>query len=100
MLLSTVLAAIGQFAFKAGLNNSTYFIPLLVGGIAMYYIAAPLYFFVLSRTHLSWTYGVGGISNVIAVLLAMLVLNETVPVLRWVGVGIIFSGVVLVATSD
>lgn len=97
---STALGALGQLLFKLALPTGR---PILIGwlvlGIAAYGIATLAYFYVLSRVHLSWAYGIGGLSYIFATFLAYFVLAENVPPLRWAGVVVITIGVVLIGTS-
>ena len=70
---------------------------MMVLGLAAYGLSTVIYFYVLSRVHLSWAYSVSGISYIVAVILSRLVLLENVTYLRWAGVILIFIGVVLVS---
>ncbi len=97
LLLSTGLAAIGQYFFKDSLNLLS--VPLFAIGFLSYVASTVAYFYVLSRAHLSWVYGLGGLSYIFTVLLAFFALGENVPPLRWVGVAIITFGVLLVGAS-
>ena len=97
LLLSTGLAAIGQLFFKASLAP---FLPAVFAvGFVSYIASTVVYFYVLSRAHLSWTYGLGGLSYIFTVLLAFFVLRESIPPLRWLGVLVITFGVLLVGAS-
>jgi uncharacterized membrane protein len=95
---STALGAVGQLLFKYAFVSSS-LIEWLFFGIAVYGAATLVYFYVLSRAHLSWTYGIGGLSYIFATFLAYFVLAENVPPLRWLGVVVITIGVVLIGTS-
>lgn len=95
---STLLGAAGQLLFKYSFTSS-FLIGWLALGILAYGVATLAYFYVLSRVHLSWAYGIGGLSYIFATLLAYFVLAESVPPLRWVGVIVITIGVVLIGTS-
>ncbi len=102
LFVSTLLAASGQLLFKYGLNSTAAISTLVfwVGiGLAAYVLSTLIYLFVLSRVHLSWAYGIGGLSYIFAVVFANFVLMENVPVVRWIGVGIIFVGVALIGLS-
>lgn len=96
LLCSTSLGAVGQFLFKLSVLNSISY-TLLVLGVAAYFVSTIVYFFVLSRVHLSWAYGIGGLSYIFAVVLASFI--EAVPLLRWVGVVVITAGVFLIGLS-
>ena len=101
LVFTTFLGAVGQLLFKIGVGSQTpimlVFYVLL--GLISYAISTLFYLYTLSRTHLSWAYGFGGLSYLFTTILAFLVLNEQVPVLRWVGVFVIFVGVALIGIS-
>lgn len=101
LVFSTSLGGIGQFLFKEGLLQSSFYIEVLViaFGVLVYVISTAIYFYTLARTHLSWAYGFGGISYIVAELLAYFVLLEPVGIARWIGVLIIAVGTALVGLS-
>jgi drug/metabolite transporter (DMT)-like permease len=99
LLCSTFLGALGQFFFKGAFDSTGLFAELLAIGLISYIFSTVFYFYVLSRTHLSWAYSIGGLSYIFAVLLARFALSESVPPLRWVGVLVITVGVVLIGLS-
>lgn len=99
LLCSTFLGALGQFFFKGAFDNAGLFAELLIIGLVSYVFSTVFYFYVLSRTHLSWAYSIGGLSYIFTVILARFALGESVPLLRWVGVLIITVGVVLIGLS-
>jgi drug/metabolite transporter (DMT)-like permease len=99
LLGSTFLGAIGQLFFKSSFVYGPLFIPLLAIGILMYLASTVIYFYVLSRVHLSWAYSLGGISYIFTVIFAAALLQEAVPPLRWAGVGVIAVGVLLIGLS-
>ena len=101
LIFSTSLGGIGQFLFKEGLLQSALYLEVLVIaiGVLIYVISTAIYFYTLARTHLSWAYGFGGISYIVAELLAYFVLLEPVGITRWVGVLIIAIGTALVGLS-
>ncbi len=99
LITSTFLGGLGQFLFKIGLNNHNSFILLLFVflGFLSYSLSTVFYFFALSRAHLSWVYGFGGLSYIFASLLASFI--EPVPLLRWLGIFIIAVGTALIGIS-
>ncbi len=101
LLLSTFLGAVGQLFFKLGLNATSLiaFSCLLVIGLIAYLASTIFYFYVLSRMHLSWVYSFGGLAYIFASFLALFVLNEFISPLRWLGIGIIALGTVLIGIS-
>ncbi|MGC8478772.1 MAG: EamA family transporter [Candidatus Micrarchaeia archaeon] len=98
IIISTLLGAVGQLLFKYSFG-STEFAAVMSAGIIVYFISTLFYFYVLSRTHLSWAYSFGGLAYIFAVLFAAVLLNENVPLLRWIGVFTIFLGVVLIGLT-
>jgi uncharacterized membrane protein len=58
-----------------------------------------VWLFALSRASLSFAYPFAALSYVLIVLFSVLVLHEDVPVLRWVGVAFIVTGIMLVAQT-
>ncbi len=101
LVFSTSLGGIGQFLFKEGLLQSGLYLEVLViaVGVLVYVASTAIYFYTLARTHLSWAYGFGGISYIVAELLAYFVLAEPVGIARWIGVLVIAIGTALVGLS-
>jgi uncharacterized membrane protein len=98
LVVSTILGATGQFLFKYAFIDKM-LILTIVGGLALYGTSTIIYFYVLSRTNLSWAYGLGGIGYIVAVIYAATLLKEDVSPLRWIGVIVIVIGVVLISLS-
>ncbi len=96
LLASTLLGSAGQLLFKLGLSASAVFMLL---GLLAYGLSTLIYLYVLGRTHLSWTYGITGLSYVFASILALAVIGEQISAVRWLGIGIIAFGTVLVGIS-
>ncbi len=100
LLVSTMLGAAGQLLFKIGVGSNTLGLITFVaiGGLA-YVFSTVIYFYVLSRRHLSWAYGFTGLSYIFASVIAFLFLGEQVPLLRWAGILIIAAGTVFIGLS-
>ncbi|HVC58294.1 MAG TPA: hypothetical protein VND15_02360 [Candidatus Acidoferrales bacterium] len=99
LLVSTFLGAVGQFLFKYAFGVHSLFVELIVAGFIAYMIATVMYFYVLSRMHLSWAYSIGGLSYIFTTIFAATILSESVPLLRWIGVVVIAAGVLLIGLS-
>jgi len=101
LICSTLLGAIGQVVFKYGLGLSGVGLVAewLALGVVVYGFSTIIYFYILSRVHLSWAYGIGGLSYIFATLMAYFVLAESVPALRWTGIVVITIGVILIGIS-
>jgi uncharacterized membrane protein len=98
MLFSALLGSGGQLFFKLAFSPGPFAI-LLAIGVALYLSSTVIYFYVLGRSHLSWTYGFTGLSYIFASLLASLVLGESIGILRWTGIGLIAIGTAMIGTS-
>jgi uncharacterized membrane protein len=117
ILTSVVLAGIAQITLKTGVNHVTdaagggelhmnaenlkslLSSPIVWGGLLLFGLSAIVWLFALSRASLSFAYPFAALSYVLIVLFSVLVLHEDVPVLRWVGVAFIVSGIMLVAQT-
>jgi multidrug transporter EmrE-like cation transporter len=65
----------------------------------MYGLSAFLWLVVLSRLDLSYAYPFLALNLVLITLVSWIVLGEMIPTLRWLGLGLICLGVVVVARS-
>lgn len=104
LLLSTLLGGIGQLFFKASVlgesvSLNAVFAAYVATGVVIYLISTAIYWYVLSRTHLSWAYGFSGLSYIFASMLAFFLLAESVPAIRWIGLLVITIGTFLVGSS-
>jgi uncharacterized membrane protein len=117
ILTSVVLAGIAQITLKTGVNHVTdaagggelhmnaenlkslLSSPIVWGGLLLFGLSAIVWLFALSRASLSFAYPFAALSYVLIVLFSVLVLHEDVPVLRWVGVAFIVTGIMLVAQT-
>ncbi len=102
LLVSTSLGALGQIFFKLGVmvtGDTTGLLAYIIAGMIAYLLSTVIYFYVLSRTHLSWAYSFAGLSFVFASLIAFFFLGESVPLLRWDGILLIAIGTSLIGVS-
>jgi uncharacterized membrane protein len=99
LICSTFLAATGQLLFKYAFIDSKMLLLFLGAGFVAYASSTVLYLFVLSRANLSWTYGLGGMSYIFAVVFAAVILKEPVIPLEWIGIVLIFVGTIFVGMS-
>ena len=99
LAVSTLLGALGQLFFKYSFIDKPLFSEWLFVGLAAYGLSTMVYFYVLSRVHLSWAYGIGGLSYIFATIFAYFFLMESIPPLRWLGVVVITIGVAFIGLS-
>lgn len=115
IMFTAVLGGVaGQLLLKAGANamgrveaaNLTEQLwalamqPLILSGFCIYGLSAIGFIIVLSRAPLSVASPLIASSYVFTVLAGSVFFGETIPPLRWVGVGLILLGVFLVLQAD
>jgi drug/metabolite transporter (DMT)-like permease len=116
IVASVMLAGVAQITLKAGVNRVTeaqggelrFTTEALVAiatsgvvlaGLALFGVSAVLWIFALSKASLSFAYPFAALGYALIVAFSVLVLHETVPPLRWLGVAFICVGIVLVAQT-
>ncbi len=112
LLTAISLGAGGQICLKIGVNainqggNASplvilrgIFTPYVLAGFVLYGISSLLYLVALSRLDLSYAYPFVALSFVMVTLLSWYLLDETLPLLRVVGLVLILGGVLTVAAS-
>jgi drug/metabolite transporter (DMT)-like permease len=72
---------------------------LVLAGLALYGLGALAWIVVLSRLDLNVAYPFLALNFVLITIISRVVLSETVPELRWVGIAFICLGILLVARS-
>ncbi len=73
--------------------------PLVLGGLGFYVVGAVAWLTVLSRVPLSLAYPNLALSYACTPVLAWLLLGESIPSLRWLGIGLICLGVLVVSRT-
>jgi drug/metabolite transporter (DMT)-like permease len=116
IVLSVVLAGLAQLTLKSGVDQVTdanggilslnarsvralLTSPMIWAGLLVFACSAILWMLALSRASLSFAYPFAALGYVLIVAFSVLVLHETVPPLRWLGVACIVTGIVLVAQT-
>jgi multidrug transporter EmrE-like cation transporter len=73
--------------------------PLMLLGLTLYGIGALAWIAVLRRMDLSYAYPFLALNFVLIALVSQFFLGESIPPIRWAGIGIICVGILLVARS-
>ncbi len=73
--------------------------PFIWIGLALFGISAAVWIVVLSRTQLSFAYPFAALTYVIILLFDRIFLKVQQPGLRWAGVALIVSGIVLISRT-
>ncbi|MGH2771994.1 MAG: EamA family transporter [Actinomycetota bacterium] len=116
-IFSVVVATSGQLLLRAGMENvgriggeqlrepvdlalTVLRTPQVLFGLALFALSAVSWMIVLSRVPLSFAYPFVGLTYVLTTVFAKFVLHEHVPVMRWLALGLIITGVILVGTTS
>lgn len=103
-IIQSAFLAVAQFFMKVGMDKVVdysmswaffrSFLNWQLGlSLLLYIIAMVIYMFMLKSYSLSLVYPLTSISYIFTILLAMFLLGETVPVIRWMGVLFVMLGV-------
>lgn len=113
VLFAVIAAACGQLMLKYGMQSATArahhsggslviaaaTTPWVIGGLAVFVIAAVAWLGVLSRVPLSIAYPFNALGYIAILSASIVILHERANILTWVGSLIVVSGLVLVVLS-
>lgn len=71
----------------------------ILAGMLMYFIPVLIWIFMLKKIDLSYLQPLFSLMYVATPILAIFILNEHVPTLRWFGIGVVALGVLIIARS-
>lgn len=114
--LSVTAGVVGQAVIKLGVGNnslalrgnddpisfvaSVFSSPLVLTGLLLYGVGALSWIAVLSRMNLSHAYPFLALNFVLIAILSRTLLGEEIPTIRWIGIGVICLGIILVSIGD
>jgi len=105
LLLKAGASSAGEISMSAGapaLLRTAFGLaqhPGILGGLACYAISVVVWIVALSRVEVSIAYPMLSIGYIVNALLAWWLFGEDVNLQRWLGIGVIIVGVILVARS-
>ncbi|MGB9748371.1 MAG: EamA family transporter [Candidatus Woesearchaeota archaeon] len=105
VIICTLLSSLGQLSYKLALMKSennlvkVIFNPLLYLGLFSYFIGALLLIFALKQGELSTVYPFIALGFVWVSFFSVKFLNERISVLRWFGIILIISGLILITRN-
>ena len=73
--------------------------PLVLIGLLLYGVGALSWIMVLSRLNLSYAYPFLALNFVLIALVSRVFLGESIPLMRWLGIGFICLGILAIAQS-
>lgn len=87
------IAQLIQYLFKLFTNLSS------LGGVVLYFFSAVVWSYLLTKLAISFVQPILALTYVVTPILAMLLLHEHVPTMRWLGIIVIIAGVFVVART-
>lgn len=112
VLASVILVDAGQIMVKYGLNNSSinfsdllssyislFLNPFIFFGFMAVGLSSIFWLAALSKADLSYTYPMISIGYIVIAIASMVIFKEHISVTRWIGIGVICSGVFLMSKS-
>ena len=105
-LLNTGLMVTGQILFKVGSQGKTLssisdmvrlmFSPVVLVALCLYAGTTMLCLYILSKVDISFAYPIQALAFPVVMIVSAFMFHEQIPAMRWIGVAIIFIGVLLV----
>ncbi len=71
-----------------------------LSGIFLYFVSAMTWAYLLTKLELSFVQPILALTYVVTPVLAILIIGETVPTVRWIGILIFILGVYIVARTS
>lgn len=106
-LVNVFLVVVGQLLLKAGTKGQAFdsvasiiramFSPMILAGMMTYAFTAVLWIYILSVMPISRAHPINASAYPIMLIAAKILFSEDIPPLRWIGIAIIFIGVVIIA---
>lgn len=73
--------------------------PTVLGGMTLYFFSAAVWLYLLTKLDISVVQPILALTYIVTPILAIVFLNEGVPLMRWLGILIIIFGVFIVART-
>jgi len=111
ILLTTLFGAFGQILIKIGMNNigevelkdvfgkklfSILINPYILSGSILFFLSMLLWLFVLSKADLNFSYPFLSMGFILVMILSFLLLKESIPITRIVGIIIVLVGLFII----
>ncbi len=105
-LLNTALMVTGQILFKVGSQGKELssivdmiklmFSPIVLFALCLYAGTTMLWLYILSKVDISFAYPIQALAFPVVMIVSAFIFHEQIPTMRWIGVAVIFVGVLLV----
>lgn len=71
-----------------------------LSGVVLYFFSAVVWSYLLTKLDISFVQPILALTYVVTPILAIVLLNEQIPLLRWIGISVIILGVFIVARTS
>ena len=105
-ILNVLLMVTGQIIFKYGMKDKVIdsvpsiikavFSPVILFGLVVYVFTTFLWLYILSKIPISFAYPIQALAFPIVLIMSLIFFKEVIPVTRWIGIILIFIGVLFV----
>ena len=104
LLMKLGANSIGHVEIKSAMQLAEYLFnlftnPQSLSGIFLYFMSALTWSYLLTKLDISFVQPILALTYVVTPILAIFLLNEHVPVMRWVGIMVVILGVFIVART-
>jgi len=106
-LLNVISLVGGQMLFKLGMKDKiidsvpamikALFTPFVLLGLVLYALTTMLWLYILNKIPISRAYPIQALAFPLVAIFSFLFLKEIIPAYRWIGIGIIVAGIIVVA---
>ena len=105
--LNAIALVGGQMLFKQGMKDKiidsvpamikALFTPLVFLGLVLYALTTMLWLYILNKVPISRAHPIQALAFPLVAIFSFLFFKETIPAYRWIGIGIIVAGIIVVA---
>lgn len=111
LFVGVLMSAVGSILLKIGSADIEYeegiiaialqiaFNWKILFGMLMYFIPVLIWIVLLKKLDISFLQPLFSLMYVVTPVLAIIILNEEVPVARWCGIGVVILGVLIIART-
>ena len=96
VVLSTVFDSLGEVSLKKSRLDRARQVRWIATGLALFTVQMALYSLALRYLNVGAAFGIASLSFALVALLSKVLLGEAVTPIRWLGIGLIVTGTILI----
>ena len=104
-VINALMLVTGQILFKLGVKGKDFndviniikimFSPIVFTALVLYGLTTILWLYILNKTDISFAYPIQSLALPTVLILSTFFFNEQISVMRWIGVLIIYIGIII-----